>query len=106
MESWNNHAISTAGNLTPNQLFIRGYIEQGMMPRPPAQLNPVGGNPTNQPSNHVQVPQLCFSPCSHLLRSLSMINSLRESHNCGVDIYSDVINILGQHLVTGCNQCS
>ena len=28
VESWNNHPITTARNLTPNELFIRGAIEQ------------------------------------------------------------------------------
>ena len=28
VESWNNHSQSSAHNLTPNQLFIRGVIEQ------------------------------------------------------------------------------
>ena len=33
VESWNNHPLSSAHNLTPNQLFIRGAIEQNMMPQ-------------------------------------------------------------------------
>ena len=33
VESWNNHPLSSAHNLTPNQLFIRWAIEQNMMPQ-------------------------------------------------------------------------
>ena len=105
-ESWNNHAISTAGNLTPNQLFIRGCIEQGMMPQPPAQFITSGNNTINyQPSDHVEVPVVQFSPCNRLLRDLSVVNPLEVSHEFGVDIYRNVSNIIGSHIVNTCTEC-
>ena len=108
IESWNNHALSTAHSLTPNQLFIRGCIEQGMMPRPPAQLGPITStsNGSHQPSDHVEVPDMRFTPCSALVRSLSVIDLLRPSSNFGRDVYNDVINIVGHHsIVNRCNVC-
>ena len=48
VESWNNHSLSTENNFIPNQLFIRGAIEQNMVPvcsQPPtsgsSQIHPV-----------------------------------------------------------------
>lgn len=38
-ESWNNHSLSSAHNLTPNQLFIQGAIEQRVIPQQPRQTN-------------------------------------------------------------------
>ena len=35
IDTWNNHPVSTARNLTPNQLFIRGALEQNMIPAMP-----------------------------------------------------------------------
>ena len=32
VQSWNNHALSTENNLTPNHLFIKGAIQQNMTP--------------------------------------------------------------------------
>ena len=29
-ESWNNHSISSAHSMTPNQLFIQGVLQQNM----------------------------------------------------------------------------
>ena len=34
IESWNNHSLSTAESLTPNQLFIQGAIGLDQMPHP------------------------------------------------------------------------
>ena len=31
-ESWNNHPLSTCGNLTPNQLFVQGAMQQNITP--------------------------------------------------------------------------
>ena len=40
-ESWNNHALSTSNNLTPNQLFIEGALRQNMTPALPS-VSPTG----------------------------------------------------------------
>ena len=31
-ESWNNHPLSTCGNLTPNQLVVQGAMQQNTTP--------------------------------------------------------------------------
>ena len=38
IESWNNHRISTENNMTPNQLYIKGALEQNMTPRMPQNM--------------------------------------------------------------------
>ena len=38
IECWNNHSLSTEGNLTPNQLFIQGALENVTINEPT--LNP------------------------------------------------------------------
>ncbi len=106
VESWNNHCISTERNLTPNQLFIQGCIRQGMMPQPPSQLGPNNVPFTRATSNHVRVPTSRFTPCTPLCRLLSTINSERISPNFGVDIYNEVVSVVGQHIVNGCTNCS
>ena len=35
-ESWNNHSVSTENNLTPNQLYVRGFLQQGTVPITPS----------------------------------------------------------------------
>ena len=32
IESWNNHPVSTEGNLTPNQLFVMGALHDNVVP--------------------------------------------------------------------------
>ena len=31
-EFWNNHSVSTEKNLTPNQLYVQGFLQQGTVP--------------------------------------------------------------------------
>ena len=108
VDSWNNHSLSTEHNLTPNQLFIRGAIEQNMMPQqppPPQTLAPINpGQPVQ--SDHVSVPRFTFAPCNTLCHLLSTINPVEDSENFGCDIYMQVVDIVGHHLSCGCNYCT
>lgn len=58
--SWNNHSISTEGNLTPSQLFYLGQCEESSESD---QDSPIS-LPT--PGERVQVPNLRFIPCINL----------------------------------------
>ena len=88
IESLNNHSISTEHSLTPNQLFIRGALQQNMIPHVP-QLQNEGSNsirPHSLPSatSQVQVPRSNFTPCEVLVRRLtSSITPLAESDDFG-----------------------
>ena len=75
-ESWNNHSISTANGMTPNQLFIHGALQQNMVPVMPNA--PSNGAVATQPTerDHVRIPLLQFTPCTNLQQQLDGINPL------------------------------
>ena len=110
IESWNNHPLSSCGNFTPNQLFVRGAIEYNITPQLPQNLMPAtqSGNPptpqNHQSSNHVAVPQNIFQPCNVAVQQLSVINPLAVSDSFGRDIYMQAIYVLGNHL-RHCTHC-
>ena len=103
IESWNNHPISSAGNHTPNQLFIQGAIEQNRVPTVP---NVPAGGQYPMARNLVHVPRFRFTPCPALVRDMGTINPLRTSLEFGRDIYQQVIGVVGQHLSDGCIHCT
>ena len=101
IELWNNHPICTEHNCTPNQLFIEGALQQptcGVHQQP-------GG--TNLPANHdpVEVPRSSFTPCTVLKRDVDHVNTLRNSNDFRMDIYHEIVGIVGQHLTRGCSSC-
>ncbi len=104
VESWNNHPISTERNLTPNQLFIRGALQQN---NSISIQNPHSANSmiVPDPGDVVNVPNVVFHPCYHLRQELQLIDLLSPSNNFGCDIYSLVVGIVGRHLSNGCHNC-
>ena len=111
VESWNNHALSTENNLTPNQLFIRGAIEQRMRPVfPNNEGAPTNGSEANSlpsTSNHVAVPRVSFVPCPLLHYEItSRVDPLDSSNDFGCDLYKRSVSIVGNHLLSGCTSCS
>ena len=103
VESWNNHPMSTVGNLTANQIFIQGAIQQDMVPSPPSA--PVGGQHP-MPRDHVHVPRFSFAPCPTLVRDLATVDPLRTSLDFGRDIYLQIVGMVGQHITDGCTNCT
>lgn len=106
-ESWNNHALSTAQNLTPNQLFLRGAIARNMTPQLPRQTVASQLDQTVSATDleHVAVPRVRFRPCPTLQTRLRTVDPLRLSDNFGADIYHEVVDIVGSHLTSGCSHC-
>ena len=105
VDTWNNHPLSTEHNQTPNQLFIRGALEQNMVPEIPP-LQPQQMNVIPSALSHVEVPRNTFHPCTSLLHDLnSSINPIQHSYNFGCDIYCHAIETVGLHLHRGCNNC-
>ena len=104
VESWNNHSLSSEGNLTPNQLFIRGALEQHMAPQQP---HPTVNTSTTPPQSldRVTVPRLKFQPCATLHRQLSSIDTMSPTSDFGCDTYMNVVDIVGLHLSPGCDEC-
>ena len=101
IESWNNHTLSTCGNLTPNQLFVQGAMQQNITPTvPPPQSNST--MPTS--ADAVEVPRSSFSSCDSLQQELDQVNVLRVCEDQGYSIYCQVSDLVGRHLVS-CNLC-
>ena len=109
IESWNNHALSTENNLTPNQLFIRGAIQQNLTPFfPPSTSGPGSRGSSGLPStsNHVSVPRISFTPCPLLYRDVTnRLDPLDSSNDLGCDLYRRLLSIVGRHLQNGCTAC-
>lgn len=108
-DSWNNHSMSTAGNLTPNQLFIQGALEQNMVPNLQQSNGTAAANsqlPTS--SGNVEVPRIGFSPCSRLHTIISDQLSRSNNHfrdDFGRRVYKEVIHTVGNH-VSRCSVCT
>ena len=109
-ECWNNHNLSTEGNLTPNQLFIRGAIEQNIYPSQPQLLHSSQGlgdaDQSVLPNEQVSVPRIQFKPCDDLQTMLSgQINPIQHSDQFATDLYDMTVNTVGNHLSGNCNNC-
>jgi len=103
VESWNNHPLSTCRNLTPNQLFIQGAMQQNITPTLPAPLNQSSTRvPT--PVDSVAVPRSTFSPCDSLQHELEQVDVLRLCDNYGYSVYCQVCVVVGHHL-EDCDHC-
>ena len=111
VESWNNHPVSSEHNLTPNQLFIRGAIEQDIDPHfpPPSSSNTsctADQAQLTSPSDRVTVPRIQFNPCALLQIEMSQVDPLGPSTSFGCDLYCQIVNIVGSHLTGGCSHCT
>lgn len=102
-ESWNNHGLSSEGNMTPLQLFFEGltYTPNAS----DSSLNIDNIDVSSLMGEHVAVPRICFSPCLQLLQDLSFINPLQDCPNNGIDLYKTAVHRAGDHLMLGCDQC-
>jgi hypothetical protein len=60
VESWNNHPLSSDRNMTPNQLFVRGAIEQNVSIIEPANIRSSQSVSTPDASDAVSIPCIQF----------------------------------------------
>ncbi len=57
--------------------------------------------------DEVQVPDTNFKPCGALTTTLRAIDSVQEhSDSNGSLAYRNIVNTVGVHLTTGCNECT
>ena len=111
--SWNCHPLSTEGSLTPLQLFVEGFIASNQYENAPQHtshhdeermpLTSVNAIPDGLES--VEVPSNKFTPCNQLFMELQSVNPLSNCTDLGKHFYCACIQIVGQHLQTGCNNC-
>ena len=105
--AWNNHALSTEGNMTPLQLFVEGsrvnHSEdeaQQTSSTPPALI------PVPEETECVQIPSNKFEPCNYLSTLLqSSVNPLTQSDDFGKSLYCEAMHKIGQHLQARCSEC-
>ena len=68
--SWNNHGLSSEGNMTPHQLFAEGMSWAIQLNMPTAtSVSTISQNAqANLPgeSETVEIPEVCFAPCQVL----------------------------------------
>ena len=108
-ECWNNHKLSSEHNLTPNQLFIRGAIQQNMTPSAPQML--VHPSESSQyevdAGEEVEVPRIHFKPCIDLLTLLNRQIDPQQPADVFTysSLYNQTIQIVGNHLTLNCNNC-
>ena len=109
-DSWNNHGLSTEGNMSPYQLFAEGMrcATHLNMSTSRSMLH-TQDTTVNLPDEDgcVVVPRVSLDPCQVLLNELQRsVNPLQTCNDHGKELYSNTIHIVGQHLLPGCNDCS
>ena len=105
-ESWNNHALSTAGNLTPSQLFFEGATYLSVTTPDTIQLSAITADVSALSHERVAVPCIAYQPCATLATQLATINPHLWCQDSGRRMYTQCIHYVGQHLNAGCSNCS
>lgn len=117
-ESWNMHSLSTEGSKTPYQLFFEGlncHVPHDLgdsSNTTPDQIDRQSNSSDNTPdqvdlqsNDPVHVPMNSFEPCPILLSLMLSLDPLSASNKNGKDLFTQAINLCGQHLQNGCSQC-
>lgn len=109
-ESWNNHKLSTEGNMTPYQLFAEGSrcaAEHAAGIQNGSTSTQSEANTLPDGDECIIVPRVSLIPCQNLLAQLRQyINPLQPCSDFGKQLYNQTIQIVGQHLINGCDTCS
>ena len=105
--SWNNHPLSTEGNMSPLQLCVSGLIASD-------HHTDSTGTATGQSHldlqtenlESVEVPCNKFEPCDQLIDIVhSAVTPAAQATNDGKTMYRCVVHLVGQHLQSNCNRC-
>ena len=106
--SWNNHSLSTEGNMSPLQLCVLGLVSCNQ-PANPASIgspNFASINSNFDSLDSVEVPYSKFEPCNGLIAIVqSVVDPTAQASNDGKTLYYRVVHLVGQHLQAGCNIC-
>ena len=102
-ESWNNHSLSSEGNMTPYQLLFEGL--NYMVLNDDLGSTHADVDVSELTRDHVYLPTMTFIPCSSLMQNLTGINPLQSSSDNGKTMYLQAIQMAGQHLSAGFSQC-
>lgn len=102
MESWNNHALSSEGSMSPNQLFLEGRNVTEVPQNSVTTMNVT----IEHTRDRVEIPRIQFVPCSALLHILHGLDPLQPCPSNGATLFKRALHIAGQHLTNQCSQCS
>ena len=69
-------------------------------------LSACTANVSAMSSERVSIPRIVFQPCSSLSAQLSTINTSLTCNDNGWQLYTQCTHVVGQHLISGCNNCS
>ena len=107
---WNNHLLSTEGNMSPIQLCVSGLTASNH------QVNvadTVASLPNQQLDldmenlESVEIPCNRFKPCDQLINTVeSLVTPTLHTTTDGKTMYRDVIHTVGQHLQGTCYMCT
>lgn len=102
-ETWNNHALSSEGNMTPYQLYFEGlnHINSyscGSHARTNIDVSGLDGD-------RVVVPRIKFAPCTILQQNLNTLDPLQPCSDNGASLYVQAVHVVGQHLTQSCSNC-
>lgn len=101
--SWNNHSLSTEGNMSPLQLCVLGLLSSDQPANPPST-----GAPSLNFDNldSVEIPCNKFEPCDELIDIVeSAVDPTAQANNNGKTLYYRIIHLVGQHLQAHCTLC-
>lgn len=105
---WNNHPLSTEGNMSPIQLCVSGLIASDHQ-------TSLAGTAIGQSHldldieslESVEVPCNKFEPCDQLIDIVqSAVTPAAQATTDGKTMYHRVIHLVGQHLQDNCNRCN
>ena len=106
-EAWNHHVLSTEANATPYQLYLAGLIAVDRVPQAPISLPTLPSQQITSSGEQVQIPRSRFYPCSTLLLALrTNFDPLFTPNFFDELLYRNVINYVGQHLLSSCTSCT
>ena len=105
VNSWNNHPLTTEHNHTPLQLFHIRYSLDSESSGDDVQPQSQQRYTSLQTTSYVDVPNLSFNPCLSLLTQVKVMVS-QTSALQGSAVYRQVVLAVGQHITSGCLQCT
>ena len=101
---WNNHPLSTEGNMSPIQLCVSGLIASNHQTSSTGTAT--GQSQMDLDIESVEVPCNKFEPCDQLIDTVqSVVTPAVQATTDGKTMYCHVIHLVGQHLQDSCNRC-
>ena len=105
VDSWNNHPLTTEHNQTPLQLFKINCNLDSNSSDDNVQPQSQQSSMHLQATSYVNIPNLSFNPCLSLHTQVTVM-VLQASTQKSCDVYRQIVLTVGQHVTSGCLQCT